>query len=92
MIGAQVREWWRQVLIEVVLAARNSWREEQLDALLSPTSLTAALLPIAAGNQIIDTSYSTERQPNMLSAVMGSYDCFGSTDFALYNAGFGSPG
>ena len=46
VIGAQVREWCEQVLIEVVLAARNSkWREEQLDALLSPTSLTAALLP-----------------------------------------------
>jgi hypothetical protein len=34
------------VLVEVVLAARNSsWSEEQLDALLSPTSFTAALLP-----------------------------------------------
>ena len=46
VIGAQVREWCEQVLIEVVLAARNSeWREEQFDALLSPTALTAALLP-----------------------------------------------
>ena len=46
MIGAQVREWCEQVLIEVILAARNSkWQDEQLDALLSPTSLTAALLP-----------------------------------------------
>jgi hypothetical protein len=46
VIGAQVGEWCEQVLIEVVLAARNSqWQEEQLDALLSPTSLTAALLP-----------------------------------------------
>jgi hypothetical protein len=42
---------------------------------------------IAAGNQIIDTSYSTEREPNMLSTVMSSYDCSGSTDFVLYNAG-----
>ena len=46
VIEALVREWCEQILIEVVLAARNSrWREEQLDALLSPTSLTAALLP-----------------------------------------------
>jgi hypothetical protein len=46
VIEAQVREWCEQVLIEVVLAARNSsWREDQLDALLSPTSFTAALLP-----------------------------------------------
>ena len=46
MIEAQVREWCEQVLVEVVLAARSStWSEEQLDALLSPTSLTAALLP-----------------------------------------------
>ena len=46
VIEAQVREWCEQVLIEVVLAARHSrWREEQLDALLSPTSFTAALLP-----------------------------------------------
>ena len=46
VIEAQAREWCEQVLIEVVLAARNSrWREEQLDALLSPTSFTAALLP-----------------------------------------------
>jgi hypothetical protein len=46
VIEAHVREWCEQVLIEVVLAARHStWREEQLDALLSPTSFTAALLP-----------------------------------------------
>jgi hypothetical protein len=39
VIEAQVREWCQQVLIEVVLAARNStWGQEQLDALLSPTS------------------------------------------------------
>jgi hypothetical protein len=41
-----VREWCEQVLVEVVLAARNStWSQEQLDALLSPTAFTAALLP-----------------------------------------------
>ena len=35
-----------QILVEVVLAARNSaWSQEQLDTLLSPTSFTAALLP-----------------------------------------------
>jgi len=41
-----VREWCEQILVEVVLAARNSsWSNEQLHALLSPTSFTAALLP-----------------------------------------------
>lgn len=46
MIEAHVREWCEQVLVEVVLAARNSvWSQEQLDALLSPTAFTAALLP-----------------------------------------------
>src|SRR3984885_1219209 len=50
----------------------------------APAPVQAA---IAAGNQIIDTSYSTEREPNMLSTVMSSYDCSGSTDFVLYNAG-----
>ena len=46
VIEAQVTEWCEQVLVEVVLAARNSqWDEEQLAALLSPTSLSAALLP-----------------------------------------------
>ena len=50
----------------------------------APAQVQAA---IAAGNRIIDTSYSTERDPNMLSTVMPSYDCSGSTDFVLYNAG-----
>ena len=50
----------------------------------APAPVQAA---IAAGNQIIDTSYSTEREPNMLTTVMSSYDCSGSTDFVLYNAG-----
>jgi hypothetical protein len=46
VIEAQVREWCEQILVEVVLAARNSsWSDEQLQALLSPTSFTAALLP-----------------------------------------------
>jgi hypothetical protein len=46
VIEAHVREWCEQILVEVVLAARNSsWNPEQLDGLLSPTSLTAALLP-----------------------------------------------
>ncbi len=45
-IEAQVREWCEQILVEVVLAARNShWSAEQLAALLSPSSFTAALLP-----------------------------------------------
>ena len=41
-----MREWCEQILVEVVLAGRNSsWSAEQLDGLLSPTSFTAALLP-----------------------------------------------
>jgi len=41
-----VREWCEQILVEVVLAARSlSWSAEQLHALLSPISFTAALLP-----------------------------------------------
>jgi hypothetical protein len=45
---------------------------------------------IAAGDRIIDTAYSQERNPGMLSTVMGSYDCSGSTDFVLWNAGLGA--
>jgi hypothetical protein len=46
VVEAHVREWCEQVLVEVVLASRSSsWSAEQLDALLSPTSFTAALLP-----------------------------------------------
>ncbi len=46
VIEAQVREWCEQVLVEVVLSARNStWNQDQLDAPLSPTAFTAALLP-----------------------------------------------
>ena len=46
VIEVQVREWCEQILVEVVLAARSStWSDEQLHALLSPTSFTAALLP-----------------------------------------------
>ena len=54
----------------------------------APSQMQAA---IAAGNRIIDTSYSQERQPNMLTTVMSSYDCSGSTDFVLYNAGLNTP-
>jgi len=46
LIDAQVREWCEQILVEVVLAVRTSnWTPEQRDALLSPSSFTAALLP-----------------------------------------------
>ena len=46
VIEGQVREWCEQILVEVVLAARNTnWKKDQLDALLSPTSFSAALLP-----------------------------------------------
>ncbi|MGI8571656.1 MAG: hypothetical protein ACR2L9_03370 [Solirubrobacteraceae bacterium] len=39
-------EWCEQILVEVVLAARSSsWSEEQLEALLSASALSAALLP-----------------------------------------------
>ena len=46
VIEAHVREWCEQILVEVVLAARAStWSAEQLEALLSPTAFTVALLP-----------------------------------------------
>jgi hypothetical protein len=46
VIQAQVREWFEQTLVEVVLCARASrWNDEQLAALLSPISFSAALLP-----------------------------------------------
>ena len=46
VIEAHVREWCEQILVEVVLAARASTRSaEQLEALLSPTAFTVALLP-----------------------------------------------
>jgi hypothetical protein len=46
VIEAHVREWCEQILVEVVLAARaSSWSAEQLEALLSPTAFTVALLP-----------------------------------------------
>ena len=46
---------------------------------------------IAAGNAIIDTFYSQERRPGMLTQVQDSYDCSGSTDFVLWNAGLADP-
>ena len=47
VIEAHVRNWCEHILVEVVLAARGSSSSpEQLDALLSPTSFTAALLPM----------------------------------------------
>jgi hypothetical protein len=46
VIRAQVREWFEQTLIEVVLCVRGShWNEEQLAALLCPSALSAAVLP-----------------------------------------------
>jgi hypothetical protein len=46
VIDAQITEWCEQILTEVVLAARSTtWTAEQFDALLSPSALTAALLP-----------------------------------------------
>lgn len=46
---------------------------------------------LSAGNRLIDTFYSQERRPDMLTQVQDSYDCSGSTDFILENAGFDSP-
>ena len=46
---------------------------------------------IAAGDRIIDTAYSQERNPNMLTVVQSAYDCSGSTDFVLSTAGLGGP-
>jgi hypothetical protein len=48
-------------------------------------------LAIAAANRIIGTFYSKERTPQMLTRVQPSYDCSGSSDFVLYNAGLSSP-
>jgi hypothetical protein len=46
VIDALVREWFEQTLVEVVLCARASrWTDEQLTAMLSPSSFSAALLP-----------------------------------------------
>ncbi len=46
VIEAQAREWCEQTLVEVVLCARTSrWNDDQLAALLSPTSFSVALLP-----------------------------------------------
>jgi hypothetical protein len=46
VVEAHVREWCEQILVEVVVAARTStWSAEQLEALLSPTAFTVALLP-----------------------------------------------
>jgi hypothetical protein len=46
LIEAHVSEYCEQILVEVVLAARSShWDDDRLGELLSPISLTAALLP-----------------------------------------------
>lgn len=59
---------------------------------LAPASAPPAVKQaIAAGNRIIDSFYSQERNPNMLTSVMSSYDCSGSTDYVLYNAGLNAP-
>jgi hypothetical protein len=55
------------------------------------TSPPAVKQAIAAGNAIIDTFYSQERRPGMLTQVQDSYDCSGSTDFVLWNAGLAHP-
>jgi hypothetical protein len=54
----------------------------------APAAVQAA---IAAGNEIIHTFYSQERRANMLTQVQDSYDCSGSVDWVLANAGLGSP-
>jgi hypothetical protein len=46
VIQALVREWFEQTLVEVVLCAcATRWTDEQLAAMLSPSSFSAALLP-----------------------------------------------
>lgn len=54
-IGALVREWFEQTLVEVVLSARGfgrspHWDRDELAELLSPAALTAAVLP----RQLVD--------------------------------------
>ena len=51
----------------------------------------AVKMAIAAANRIHTTYYSTERTPGMLTTVQPSYDCSGSSDYVLYNAGLGGP-
>ena len=51
----------------------------------------AVKLAIAAANRIHTTYYSTERTPGMLTTIQPSYDCSGSSDYVLYNAGLGGP-
>ena len=51
----------------------------------------AVKIAIAAANRIHTTYYSTERTPGMLTSVQPSYDCSGSSDYVLYNAGLGGP-
>ncbi len=51
----------------------------------------AVMLAIAAANRIHTTSYTKERTPGMLTTLQSSYDCSGSTDYVLYNAGLGGP-
>ena len=46
---------------------------------------------IAAGNQIVHTFYSQERRAGMLAHVQDSYDCSGSSDYILYQAGLSDP-
>jgi hypothetical protein len=58
----------------------------------APANAPAAVKrAIAAGNAIIDTFYSQERRAGMLTQVQDSYDCSGSTDFVLWNAGLADP-
>jgi hypothetical protein len=54
----------------------------------APAAVRAA---VAAGNEIVHTFYSQERRANMLTQVQDSYDCSGSVDWALANAGLSSP-
>ncbi len=52
-IEARVGEWYEQQFSEVILGARNlagspHWRDEDVNDLLSPRSLTTAVLPRVA--------------------------------------------
>ena len=78
VIEAHVREWCEQILVEVVLAARSStWSDEQLDALLSPTSFTAALLPrhllhAMLQKRLAQKLGTSRHEPDRSTAVIGS--------------------
>jgi len=50
VVAAEVREWYAQLLVETVLGAQalrrsRYWSDQDLEALLAPSALTAAVQP-----------------------------------------------